>query len=83
MVTYRSKDELEARFQGGSNQFSQQVDDDQEKAVQKVISTEISTMTAIVRYIENNAIYLFWKSLFTLVLIAIFAERAYCKLNKE
>ncbi|KRT80163.1 peroxidase, partial [Oryctes borbonicus] len=73
---YWSADDLNQRFQGNAN-FSKQIDDNQEKNVQKVVSTKISYFTTLIRYIENNSVYLFWKSLFTLLLIAIFAERAY------
>ncbi|KAK9695605.1 Ferric reductase like transmembrane component [Popillia japonica] len=74
---YWDRDEINQRFQGKVNNYSKQIDDNQEKAVQKIVVTEISFITTALRYIENNSVYLFWKSLFTLVVIAIFAERAY------
>ncbi|KAI4457597.1 oxidase/peroxidase [Holotrichia oblita] len=74
---YWDKDEINQRFQGNVNNYSKQIDDNQEKAVKKVVVTEISCITTALHYIENNAVYLFWKSLFTLVVIAIFVERAY------
>jgi hypothetical protein len=35
---------------------------------------------AVVRLVENSRWQIFWCSLYTFVLIAVFAERAYCKL---
>ena len=34
---------------------------------------------SVLRYVENNRLEIFWCVLYTLVLLLIFAERAYCK----
>ena len=33
----------------------------------------------VINYIENNRLNIFWITLYTLLCLAIFAERAYCK----
>ena len=34
---------------------------------------------SILRYIENYRLHIFWLTLYTLVVAAVFTERAYCK----
>jgi hypothetical protein len=58
------------------------IDNDQEVALQnrKEEPIQSSFWTSIRRATENYSREIFWLALYTLVLLAIFAERAYCKL---
>ena len=38
-------------------------------------------VAAVTSYFEKNRLQIFWATLYTLVSIGIFAERAYCKLS--
>lgn len=57
------------------------IDNDQEVALQnrKEEPIQRSFWISIRRKIENYSREIFWLALYTLVLLAIFAERAYCK----
>jgi hypothetical protein len=57
------------------------IDNDQEVALQNTREKPIksSFWISIRRVIENYSREIFWLTLYTLVLLAIFAERAYCK----
>lgn len=57
------------------------IDYDQEVALQnrKEEPIQSSFWISIKRIIENYSREIFWLVLYTLVLLAIFAERAYCK----
>jgi len=57
------------------------IDNDQEVALQNTKEKPIKTSLwiSIRRAIENYSREIFWMVLYTLVLLAIFAERAYCK----
>jgi len=57
------------------------IDNDQEVALQNTKEKPIkaSFSISIRRAIENYSREIFWMTLYTLVLLAIFAERAYCK----
>jgi hypothetical protein len=56
------------------------IDNDQEVALQnrKEEPIQSSFWISIKRIIENYSREIFWVALYTLVLLAIFAERAYC-----
>jgi hypothetical protein len=59
------------------------IDDDQEVALQNRPKEEPMKSSFWIftrRVIQNNSREIFWLVLYTLVLLAIFAERAYCKL---
>jgi len=60
------------------------IDNDQEVALQNTKQKPIKasfwiSTRPIRRAIENYSREIFWMTLYTLVLLAIFAERAYCK----
>lgn len=57
------------------------IDEAQEKALKNRNKEPIqrSFWISIKRIIENYSREIFWLTLYTLVLLAIFAERAYCK----
>lgn len=57
------------------------IDNDQEVALQNTKEKPIkaSFWISIRRATENYSREIFWMTLYTLVLLAIFAERAYCK----
>lgn len=57
------------------------IDNDQEVALQNTKEKPIkaSLWISIRRATENYSREIFWTVLYTLVLLAIFAERAYCK----
>lgn len=53
----------------------------EEKATMKIKSYNKINTFAFVNQIEKNANIIFWKTLYTLVLLAIFAERSYYKIQ--
>ncbi|CAH1153484.1 unnamed protein product [Phaedon cochleariae] len=69
---YESKQEIEARF----NQGTKIIDAHQEEVL-KIQSRAVHRQNAVIRFIEINSKEIFWFSLYTLVLFAIFLERAY------
>lgn len=75
-----------ARIEGESTvKRETTLDDEQEKLIENSIEKEKQQMRnsgffyKISRHIESNFRELFWVVLFTLVLLGIFIERAYCK----
>ncbi|KAJ8926850.1 hypothetical protein NQ314_020701 [Rhamnusium bicolor] len=80
---YQSRQEIEARFKGhgsesAENNVSKIIDEGQEKVIQdQKNSTTAKKQYALLRFIELKSKEIFWKTLYTLVLFAIFAERAY------
>lgn len=68
------------RFQGKAQEDNSTnvIDQEQENAT-KMFEKTHSEPSFIVKYIELNAQPIFYMMLYTLVLLAVFAERAYCK----
>lgn len=56
------------------------IDKEQEDEAIKKPKEKPSPLSKIVRYLEKQSQEIFWFTLYTLVLWAVFAERAYCKL---
>lgn len=77
MFSFRSRAEIEARITGkvAENDSNDIVDNNFE------IKQTANQKSNILRIIERKSLDIFWYSLYTLVLLAIFAERAYCKLE--
>lgn len=75
---FRSRDDIQARI-GGNGNASSFVND--EEIIIKREYVEPTFWTSTFHLIESKALYIFWMSLYTLVLLAVFAERAYCELN--
>ena len=75
---FRSHDEIQARIGGNGNVSL--IDNDEEITIKREY-VEPTFWTSTFRLIERDALYIFWQSLYTLVLLAVFAERAYRELN--
>lgn len=75
---YESPSDIKARLQGVccSRDTSEVIDKEQD-SITTIRKEQPGKHTQILRYIEENAKEIFWFSLYTLVLWAIFAERAY------
>uniref|UniRef100_A0A1Y1KGZ7 NAD(P)H oxidase (H2O2-forming) n=1 Tax=Photinus pyralis TaxID=7054 RepID=A0A1Y1KGZ7_PHOPY len=75
---YENPADIKARLQGvsSSKQTNELIDKEQD-SVTTIRKEKPGKYTQILRYIEENAKEIFWFSLYTLVLWAIFAERAY------
>nr|XP_022914641.1 dual oxidase-like [Onthophagus taurus] len=75
---YETKEDIQARLKANAKTNSSTIDDNIEKSLAKGVKTKRSNIiSSTTSYVENNAVYLFWVTLYTLVLIGIFAERAY------
>ncbi|KAK4871803.1 hypothetical protein RN001_015927 [Aquatica leii] len=76
---YMNPADIKARLQGiGSSKHSSEVIDKEQQDV--MITSKMKKpgkFTRTMRLLEQNAKEIFWYSLYTLVLLAIFAERAY------
>lgn len=56
----------------------------EDNVIEKVKYKKPNFAMCIVKYVELKYLEIFWFSLYTLILLAIFAERAYCEfLNIE
>lgn len=87
VTNLRSHQEIQARIEGQSSAESNTetndsriIDERQEELI--LIQDRNATVGkahAMLRYIELKSKEIFWLTLYTLVLLAIFAERAYCK----
>ncbi|XP_072402675.1 dual oxidase 2-like [Diabrotica undecimpunctata] len=78
---YESKQEIEARFKGGgsfdeSGNSAKMIDDDQEVVI-KTHPVQEQKYAIALKFIELKSKEIFWMSLYTLVLLGVFAERAY------
>ncbi|XP_060531820.1 dual oxidase 2-like [Cylas formicarius] len=79
---YESRSEIESRFQGiAANHSSRIIDQKQEEEAveyhEKEQSFYLSYRNRVLRFIEIKCREIFWLSLYTMVLLCIFAERAY------
>ncbi|KAJ8953259.1 hypothetical protein NQ318_015841 [Aromia moschata] len=76
---YQSPQELETRFKGQRHEVgendSQLIDGRQEELIKT--QKTFKQKNALLRFIELKSKEIFWMTLYTLVLLAIFAERAY------
>lgn len=78
---FRNPSDIKARLQGtcASRHTSELIDREQDVTLTTTSQTRLGKHIAFLRYLEENAKEIFWMSLYTLVLLAIFTERAYCK----
>ncbi|XP_074037846.1 dual oxidase 1 [Leptinotarsa decemlineata] len=81
---YESKQEIEARFKGESsrvenNQRNSRIIDEDQEIVLKTLGETSGPykQNPVLRFIELKSKEIFWITLYTLVLICIFLERAY------
>ncbi|XP_018566718.1 dual oxidase 2-like [Anoplophora glabripennis] len=82
---YQSHQEIQARFEGqsstengGDTNESRIIDERQEELIRiQDRSTTTGRIHAILRFIELKSKEIFWMTLYTFILLAIFAERAY------
>lgn len=87
ILNLRSHQEIQARFEGQSSKEtsgdmneSRIIDERQEELI-RIQDRSIATgkTHATLRFVELKSKEIFWMTLYTLVLLAIFAERAYCE----
>jgi hypothetical protein len=81
VVYRRSRQEIQERFQGEIGtpvrDTSKIIDESQAESIKTELNVDRPRF-AFVKYIELKSKEIFWMTLYTLVLWAIFIERAYC-----
>lgn len=71
-------DEIKHRVKGDVR--NKEMDESRKSAFKQQNMQEKKTKNyTLINYVERKSIHLFWYILYTLVLLSIFAERAYCK----
>lgn len=75
----RTKDELQSRFHGdASTEIQEKIDNEQAKAMpRKREKGRSKVLKQVFQYVEGKQKLLFWILLYTMVVLAIYAERAY------